>query len=131
MANQTPNSVLKRQDQVTAQKTAPGIYFPLDGAQISGVMQIVGTTAVPDLLRWEVYWSPSGAENWQFLVSNDRALTDDTLANLDLSLLPGGAYDFRLRIVRRDYTHTDYHVRDVQAIPPTPTPLPTVPVIGG
>jgi hypothetical protein len=131
VANQTPNSVLKRQDQVSSQKTAPGIYFPLDGAQISGVMQIVGTTAVPDLLRWEIYWSPSGADNWQFLVSDNRALTDDTLANLDLSLLPGGAYDFRLRIVRRDYTHTDYDVRDVQAIPPTPTPLPSIPVIGG
>ena len=131
VANQTPNSVLKKQDQVSTAKTAPGLYFPLDGTQVSGVMRIEGTTAVRDLLRWEIYWSPSGAENWQFLVSDTRPLVDGNLANLDLSLLPSGAYDFRLRIVRQDYTHTDYHVRNVQAIPPTPTPLPTVPVIPG
>ena len=131
MANETPNVILKQQDQVSTQKTAPGIYFPLDGTQVSGVMRIEGTTAVPDLLRWEIYWSPSGAENWQFLVSDTRPLVNGNLANLDLSLLPGGAYDFRLRIVRQDYTHTDYHVRNVQATPPTPTPLPTVPPIPG
>jgi hypothetical protein len=131
VANQTPNIVLKKQDQVSTQKTAPGLYFPLDGAQVSGVMRIEGTTAVPDLLRWEIYWSPTGSENWQFLVSDTRPLIDDNLANLDLSLLPGGTYDFRLRIVRQDYTHTDYHVRNVQATPPTPTPLPTVPAIPG
>ena len=131
VANQTPNVILKQQDQVSTQKTAPGIYFPLDGTQLSGVMRIEGTTAVPDLLRWEIYWSPSGAEDWQFLVSDTRPLVNGNLANLDLSLLPGGAYDFRLRIVRQDYTHTDYHVRNVQATPPTPTPLPTVPPIPG
>ncbi len=127
VANQTPNKVLKKQDQVSTQKTAPGLYFPLDGAQVSGVMGIVGTTAVPDLLRWEIYWSPSGAENWQFLVSDSRPLVNSLLANLDLTLLAGGAYDFRLRIVRQDYTYSDYHVRNVQATPPTPTPLPTTP----
>jgi hypothetical protein len=131
VANQTPNKVLQQQDQISTSKTAPGVYFPLDGAQISGIMRMEGTTAVRDLLRWEVYWSPAGAENWQFLVSDTRPLVDGNLANLDLSLLPGGAYDFRLRIVRQDYTHTDYHVRNVQATPPTPTPLPTVPVIPG
>jgi hypothetical protein len=131
VANQTPIKELKRQDEVSTQKTAPGIYFPLDGAQISGVMRIEGTTAVPDLLRWEIYWSPSGAGDWQFLVSDTRPLVNANLANLDLSLLPGGAYDFRLRIVRQDYTHTDYDVRNVQATPPTPTPLPTVPPIPG
>jgi hypothetical protein len=131
VANRTPNSALKQQEQVSTAKTAPGIYFPLDGAQFSGVMRIEGTTAVRDLLRWEIYWSPSGAEDWQFLVSDSRPLVNSNLANLDLSLLPPGAYDFRLRIVRRDYTHTDYHVRNVQATPPTPTPLPTVPPIPG
>jgi hypothetical protein len=131
VANQTSNSVLKQQDQVSTEKTAPGLYFPLDGVQVSGVMRIEGTTAVPDLLRWEIYWSLSGAENWQFLVSDTHPLVNGNLANLDLGLLPSGAYDFRLRIVRQDYTHTDYHVRNVQATPPTPTPLPTVPAIPG
>ena len=118
---------LKKQGEVSTQKTAPGIYFPLDGAQVSGVMRVVGTTAVRDLLRWELFWSPAGAEEWTFLVSDSKPVVDDLLANLDLSLLPPGASDFRLRIVRLDYGYGDYHVRNVQAAPPTPTPLPTVP----
>jgi hypothetical protein len=129
IANQTPLRTLKKQDEVSTQKTAPGIYFPLDGAQVAGVMELVGTTAVPDLLRWELYWATAGSEDWQFLVSDDKPVVNNVLANLDLSLLPAGAYDFRLRIVRLDYRYSDYHVRNVQAAPPTPTPLPTAPII--
>ena len=120
---------LKKQGEVSTDKTAPGIYFPLDGAQISGVMELVGATSVPNLLRWELAWSLNGAEDWQFLVSSDKPVVNSVLANLDLSLLPVGAYDFRLRIVRNDYSYGDYYVRNVQATPPTPTPLPTVPVL--
>lgn len=129
LSNQTPLRTLKKQDEVSTQKTAPGIYFPLDGAQISGVMELIGTTAVRDLLRWEIYWATSGSDDWQFLVSDSKPVVNDVLANLDLSLLPAGAYDFRLRIVRLDYGYSDYYVRDVRAVPPTPTPLPTAPVI--
>lgn len=110
-----------------AGKTVPGIYFPLDNAQVTGVMQIVGTTAVPHLLRWEIYWSPHGADDWRFLVSDTQPIVNGTLANLDLSLLPAGTYDFRLRIVRQDLAHSDYDVINVQSTPPTPTPFPTVP----
>jgi hypothetical protein len=129
IANQAGLRHLKKQDEVSTQKTAPGIYFPLDGAQVSGVMELVGTTSIPDLLRWEIYWSPSGAEDWQFLVSDSAPVVNSVLANLDLTLLPAGAYDFRLRIVRLNYGYSDYHVRNVQATPPTPTPLPAVPTI--
>ena len=127
ISNEVGLRTLKKQGEISTDKTAPGIYFPLDGAQVSGVMELVGTTAVRDLLRWELFWSVSGGEDWQFLVSDTKPVVNSVLANLDLTLLPAGAYDFRLRIVRLDYGYTDYHVRNVQAAPPTPTPLPTVP----
>jgi len=127
VANQTPASTLQQQGQVGQKGTAPGLYFPLDEAQVTGQLEIVGTTDVPALLRWEIYWSPSGADDWRFLVSDGRPLVNSTLANLDLRLLPAGSYDFRLRIVRRDYGYTDYDVHNVQATPPTPTPIPTAP----
>jgi hypothetical protein len=90
-------------------------------------MEIRGTTDVPNLLRWEIYWSPARADDWHFLVSDARPLVNSTLANLDLHLMPAGAYDFRLRIVRRDYARTDYDVHNVLVTPPTPTPIPTAP----
>lgn len=129
ISNQTKVWTLKKEGEVSTDKTAPGLYFPLDGAQVSGVMELVGTTSVSNLLRWELAWSLSGAEDWQFLVSSDKPVVNSVLANLDLSLLPPGAYDFRLRIVRIGYSYGDYYVRNVQATPPTPTPLPTVPVL--
>ena len=114
VANQTPTAAL--QQQGAGQQRRDGAWPLFPAGQRPGVRRNArskGTTDVPDLLRWEIYWSPSGAEDWHFLVSDTRPLVNSTLANLDLRLLPAGAYDFRLRIVRRDYTHTDYDVHNV------------------
>ncbi len=107
---------------------SPGLYLPFDNTRVTGVVDFVGTTAVPDLLRWEIHWSPAGAGDWKFLFSDVKPVVNNYLARLDLGLLPAGAYDFRLRIVRQDYTHSDYHVQNIVAIPPTPTPIPTPPL---
>ena len=103
---------------------SPGLYFPFDDIQVNEVVDFVGTTAVSNLLRWELYWSPAGAEQWNFLFSDVRPDINGYLARLDLGLLPAGSYDFRLRIVRQDYTYSDYYVRNVASIPSTPTPIP-------
>ena len=120
VANQTPTFG----DAAAVERSAPGLYLPLDGTQVVGVIDLVGTTAMPDLLRWELSYSPTGAEAWQFLFSDVKTVTDDVLARLDLSELPPGAYDFRLRLVGTDYSYTDYYIRNIQSIPPTPTPIP-------
>lgn len=106
---------------------SPGLYFPFDNIRVTGVVDFVGTTAVPDLLRWELYWAPSGTAQWNFLFSDVKPVVNGYLARLDLGLLPEDSYDFRLRIVRQDYTYADYYVRDVVAIPSTPTPIPQPP----
>jgi len=114
----------------TATRPAPrtlGLYFPFDNIRVTGVIDFVGTTAAPNLLRWELYWSPSGIERWTFIFSDVKPIINGYLARLDLSLLPEDSYDFRLRIVRQDYTYSDYHVRNVVAVPPTPTPIPQPP----
>jgi hypothetical protein len=107
-----------------ARTWTPGLFFPRDNIQVTGVIDLVGTTATPNLLRWELAWSPSGAEDWQFVIADAKPVENGVLARLDLSLLAAGSYDFRLRTVRRDYSYQDYHVRNVTAIPPTPTPIP-------
>ena len=115
----------------TATRTAaksPGLYLPFDGTRATGVVDFVGTTAVPDLLRWELYWSLAGADDWKFLFSDVKPVLNNYLARLDMGLLPAGAYDFRLRIVRQDYTYSDYYVQNIVAIPPTPTPVPVPPL---
>ena len=106
---------------------SPGLYFPFDNIQVSEVVDFIGTTAVPHLLRWELYWTPSGAEQWNFLFSDIKPVINGYLVRLDLGLLPADSYDFRLRIVRQDYTYSDYYVRNVASTPSTPTPIPQPP----
>jgi hypothetical protein len=123
VANQAP---VPNTSAAVASKVA-GLYLPLDDTQVVGVIDLVGTTAIPELLRWEISYSPEGAEAWQFLYGDTRAVTDDLLVRLDLSALPLGAYDFRLRLVRSDYSYVDDFVRNIQSTPPTPAPIPRVP----
>ena len=126
VANQTSSQQLLAQAAVSNAGTAPGVYAPRNGMQVVGVVDFVGTTDVPGLLRWELSYAPAGEESWEFLVSGTQAVIDGILARLDLSLLPAGAYDFRLRIVRQDYSFSDYYVRNIESLPPTPTPFPTL-----
>ncbi len=93
---------------------AAGFSLPRSGATVSGVVDFVGTVPAENLLRWELAWSPGRSEEWYFLVSGEQPVSDGLLARLDLSQLPAGLYDFRLRIVRSDYNYTDQLIRDLR-----------------
>lgn len=95
-----------------------GFTAPRSGNTVSGVVDFMGATPLDDFLRWELYWSPGGREEWSFLVSSVEPVDNGLLARLDLGLLPPGRYDFRLRVVRSDYNYTDYTLRDVVVAAP-------------
>ena len=120
IANQ--GSALPAQSVDSTGSKSPGLFFPRDNTQVTGIVDFVGTSAAPNALRWELYWSPSGEDDWRFLVSDAKAITNSMLARLDLSLLPAGSYDFRLRIVRRDNSFADYDVSNVRVVPPAGQP---------
>lgn len=126
VANGVTADQLAQTQQLSTAGLAPGLYTPRNGTQVVGIIDFMGTTDVPGLLRWELYYTPAGEEAWEFLVSGTQAITNGILARLDLSQLPAGAYDFRLRIVRQNYNQSDYYVRDIRSSPPTPTPFPTL-----
>ncbi|MCC6454304.1 MAG: hypothetical protein IT328_05130 [Caldilineaceae bacterium] len=87
-----------------------GISNPRSGTTIHGVVTFMGTVPAQDLLRWELYWAPGESEQWQFLVTSEKPVDNGVLARLDLSQLPFGLYDFRLRVVRTDTNYTDYEI---------------------
>jgi hypothetical protein len=109
-------SVANRSQPVLAFTPPAGLSSPRDGETIRGVVEFVGTVPAQDLLRWELYWAPGESEQWQFLVSSERAVNNDTLARLDLSQLPKGQYDFRLRVVRSDTNYTDYEIHGLRLL---------------
>lgn len=90
-----------------------GIHSPSGGQRVHGTVDFTGTAVHPDFLRWELYWSPSGDEAWSFLVEDDSPVANELFARLDLSQLPDGAYDFRLRVVKADYNYDEYFSRRV------------------
>ena len=96
----------------------PAITSPRNGASVDGVIEVVGITNVPDFLRWELYYSPSGLDEWSFLVSEEYPTAGGLLARVDLSQLPAGNYDLRLRVVRNDYNYSEHFVRGLAFVPP-------------
>jgi hypothetical protein len=109
-------SVANHTKPILAFSPPAGISSPRNGERISGVVAFMGTVPTEDLLRWELAWSPGEAEQWQFLVTSDTPVDNGLLARLDLSQLPSGLYDFRLRVVRSDTNYTDYVVRGLQLV---------------
>lgn len=102
--------------------TRNGIYKPRSYKAVGGIVDFVGTAVDASFLRWELAWSPAGAEEWAFLVSGERQRVNATLARLDLSKLAGATVDFRLRVVRQDHNYDEYFAREVHVLPPTPLP---------
>lgn len=98
-----------------------GFRKPYSGQSVRGTVNFIGTAVDSNFLRWELHWSPShkktegqnDEQEWSFLVQDDEQVIDDVFARLDLSQLPAGSYDFRLRIVRRDYNYNEYFVRNI------------------
>jgi hypothetical protein len=89
----------------------PGIMAPLANSVVSGIMSIVATVPADDLMHWELAWSRQGQEDWMLLTTGDQPVREGELARLDLSQLPSGLYDLRLRIVRRGFDPQEYWVR--------------------
>lgn len=111
-------SVANHSRPVLALSPQVGITSPRSGDTVRGVVEFRGIVPPDDLLRWELYWSPGTKEEWQFLVSSSEPANGGVLARVDLSQLPSGLYDFRLRIVRSDTNYTDTYARGLRLLPP-------------
>lgn len=94
-----------------------GITAPRNNSPVTGVLEVRGVVPALELLRWELAWSPGGREQWQFIVGGEEPVADGVLARLDVSRLPTGLYDLRLRIVRQDTNYIDSVVRDLRFNP--------------
>ncbi|MFN8491892.1 MAG: hypothetical protein U0350_30100 [Caldilineaceae bacterium] len=102
-----------------------GIFVPANNATVGGIVEVLGVANINNFQRWELAISPSGAETWSFMVSGATPVAG-LIARLDLSRIPLGNYDLRLRVISSDNEQQDYFARTVQLTTPTPTITPTV-----
>lgn len=99
------------------------ITSPQEGSRLSGVIDITGTIVHPRLQRWELYWAQQTlqgqAQEWLYLYRGDNQIVDDLIARLDVSQVPPGVYDLRLRVVRIDGNYSDHIIRRLHVALPT------------
>lgn len=135
---------LTRGQWVAAQ--VPGITSPRDNAVVAGPVAIQGTATHPEFWKYELYFSPMNRQEWVFIGQvHETAVVNGQLEIWYTNTVPDGAYQLRLRVVRRDGNYDEYFVRNIsvsntvptgtptlEATPtrePTPTPQPPTPTI--
>lgn len=95
-----------------------GIYAPNDGEQLGSYARIIGTANGKDIyhkfMRYELYLSPAGRGEWQWVMSSQRQHFNGTLYTLDTTQYPNGLYDLRLRIVYADSNYDEYFVDNLR-----------------
>ena len=93
-----------------------GFYAPDNGAVVRGITPVVATvngTSENPYVRFELYWSPAGAEDWQWLTVGSLQTWQEPIYQWDTTQLPDGLYDLRLRIVYRDANYSEYFLRNL------------------
>lgn len=91
-----------------------GIYKPGNGDVLKGVQPIVGTVnsrAGKRFLRYELYYSRAGMDDWQWFYASQQEFFQDLIYRLDTSRLANDRYDLRLRIVYTDSNYDEFFVR--------------------
>lgn len=104
------------------------IASPSDNAVVRGMVPIIGTAVDPQFWKFEVHYTPEGAERWTAIgVVHETPVLDGLLETWDTALVPDGQYTLRLRVVDRTGNYREVFVRGVRVAnaAPTETPVPT------
>jgi hypothetical protein len=107
----------------------PSILSPADGQYVSGIVQIVGTTQVPNFASSELDFAfpADPTQTWFVLQTASLPVTKDTVASWDTTLITDGDYVLRLRVTLLDGSVRDAIVTvRVRNYTPLPTPSPAV-----
>jgi len=109
-----------------AQPPPCGITSPRDNAVVVGAVVIQGTATHPDFWKYELYYSLMASEQWVFMGEiHETPIINDQLEVWYTTSVPDGAYQLRLRVVRRDGNYDEYFVRNISVSNTLPTATPT------
>lgn len=121
VAAQTPDQVLS------------AIAFPADGAQLFGLVNIVGSAAYPTgFARYTLEYDDLSDPNVLWLAVQppvQQQVRNGVLGTWDTNLVPDGFYRLRLRVILDDERTGEYSVSNLRVANSLPTPVPTLPVV--
>jgi hypothetical protein len=75
------------------------ISEPGDGAQVSGVINIIGSANIDDFQYYKFEFRGNGFGDWTFIQRFDQAINGGILGAWDTRSVSSGAYEFRLVVV--------------------------------
>jgi len=75
------------------------ISEPGNGAQVSGVIKIVGSANIEDFGYYKFEFRGNGFGDWTFIQRFDQAINGGILGAWDTRSVPSGEYEFRLVVV--------------------------------
>jgi len=110
----------------SAQQQNAVITAPSNGAQLTGVVQIMGTAAHGKFERYELAYSPQNADSWQLIASVQNQINNGSLGTWDTATLQPGVYRLRLRLFRDNNDPIDFVVNNLNIKQGTPTPAATL-----
>jgi hypothetical protein len=109
--------------------------FPQNGSVVQERVEIMGTAAHPEFLRYELFFGPcpvSGAEWCGLGDAVFQQVQNGVLGVWNTTAIPDGTYGIQLRVVQQggnyeSYTIYDITVANIPNVPTaTPTSLPTI-----
>ena len=114
---------------VAAQQTAPAIRAPVAGEVLKGIVEIQGTTDIPNFVsaQLDFAYASSPAEAWFAIQTLSQPVVDSTLAAWDTTLISDGDYRLRLRVFLNDGSFQDVIVEDLHVRNYTPEVLTPTP----
>lgn len=75
------------------------IVSPADGESVFGTVDVLGTAADPELVRYELAISPAGEETWTPIGGGTAPVLAGVLGELDPTLMLNGLYTLRLTVL--------------------------------
>lgn len=98
------------------------ITSPEDGAEVSGVIQVIGTANIPDFGFYKYEIARPGESIWLSINAGEQVVQDGVLGEWITSVLPPGDYQLRLMVADNLGKFKLPCTVQVRVIAPTPEP---------
>ncbi len=113
-----------------AQEGQAVITSPQSSTSIVGTIQVTGSAAHPQFVRYELAWAPEPitGDDWAVFVSIETPIENGVLGTWNTAQTPDGLYALRLRVVRQDGNYSEAFVRELNVANNRPVETPTSPI---
>jgi len=100
------------------------IISPLEGSEIRGVVEIVGTADIPNFGFYKLEMKRPEQANWLTILAGNEAIKESTLGAWNTSLLPPANYQLSLVVVDNQGKSLPPCGIQIRVAPPEDTPQP-------